>query len=37
MGMEYETGGTKIEKEFNDIWKWIIDKHRRTRGSHMKN
>ena len=21
----------KSEKEFNDIWKWIIDKHRRTR------
>ena len=21
----------KLEKEFNDIWKWIVDKHRRTR------
>jgi hypothetical protein len=21
----------KSEKEFNDIWKWIVDKHRRTR------
>lgn len=21
----------KSEKEFNDVWKWIVDKHRRTR------
>ena len=30
-GLEFEASIHLLQKEFDDVWKWIVEKHRRNR------